>query len=523
MPLVSNLLKYIVPCLAVTIFWCTFLTGEPGWGDDYAMYIIHAINLADGLPYAAMGFIHSEIHYWSTPIASTPGLPLFFAFIYGIFGLNIAAFKIAQLLMFMLGIIFLYYYLSKYSDKKVALFASGCFLFNPYLVLMTQAIATEFLFIPISLVALIFVDSAISCESNRKAALLMFVGGIFAYLAYSVRSIGIVIPIAVLAYCLAATTNRAWLIVLMWISFSLGYVGQSILFPEVYQKTELCIRCIPSNIIIYLRSMTELFIFDSFPRVISLLLSKILTVLFVLFCIIGILITKIKIIKTGRSPYFLINWVRSLHVFDWYIMATIAVILLLDFYQAPRYLIPVIPFFFYYFVCGLVDVANRVNLSVNYVGAVSFILLFGLFVLNIQTERGTPITSEPTQNVFEFIKNELPADSVTAFVKPRVLNLYTGKKTTLRPHSNATFSESVEYFFAVNTTHVLIPKKGSGLELEAWMVEIDILNIDLPVVMENEYFILALIKPLYSIVMPSVVNGALPLSLIVDEVGSLDH
>jgi len=275
MMLVSNSLKYVVPCLVLTIFWCTCLTGEPGWGDDYAMYIIHAINLADGLPYAAMGFIHSETHYWSTPIAATPGLPLFFALIYSIFGLDIAVFKIAQLVMFMFGLILLYCYLSKYADKRVALFATGCFLFNPYLVLMTQAIATELLFIPLSIGALILVDSAMIHRGSRQAAFLMLIAGALAYLAYSVRAIGIVIPMAVLAYCLVGMPKKIALVALMWSVFAAGYVVQSILLPEVYQKTELCFQCIPSNIIIYLRSLTELFVFNSLPHYITLLLESI--------------------------------------------------------------------------------------------------------------------------------------------------------------------------------------------------------------------------------------------------------
>lgn len=99
----------------------------------------------------------------------------------------------------------------------------------------------------------------------------------------------------------------------------------------------------------------------------------------------------------------------------------------------------------------------------------------------------------------------MSADSVIAFVKPRALTLYTGKQTTLRPHKNATFGESIEYFSEVNVSHVLIAKPKSGLELEAWMVEIDILNRNLPVVMENDFFIVALIDPLYSM---ETVNGA---------------
>ena len=502
-----NIMKYIVPLIALTIFWSSFLTGEPGWGDDYAMYIMHATNLSDGLPYTAMGFIHSEIHYWSTAIAATPGLPLFLAFLYSIFGIDIVVFKIAQLILFMLTIVLFYSYFLKYSDKSVALFAAMFFLFNPFLVQMTQAITTEHLFIPLSILTLILVDLAMSRRDMSKAALLMLVAGGVAYLAYSVRAIGIVIPIAIATHRLVVAPTRAWLMLFMCFSFAVGYIGQSILFPEVYQKTELCVECIPSNVISYLRSLTEIFYFDGIPRSLSLLLSKVLTISFTIFCIVGVIATKIQIIKSAENSHQLITWVRSLHVFDWYIMATVSVILLLDFQQAPRYLVPVLPFFFYYFACGILYITRRINVSFSYVGVLSTLLFFGFFVVNIQTQPEARITSRPTQELFEFIKTELPLDSVTAFVKPRVLNLYTGKKTTLRPHSNATFSESIEYFALVNTTHVLIPKKKSGLELEAWMLEINILNKDLPIVFENEHFILALIKPLYSIVDSNVSAG----------------
>jgi 4-amino-4-deoxy-L-arabinose transferase-like glycosyltransferase len=65
-----------------------------GWGDDFAMYIHHAKNLAEGLPYAATGYIYNPHNLAIGPTVYPPGFPLLLAPVYKVFGLDLQAMRV---------------------------------------------------------------------------------------------------------------------------------------------------------------------------------------------------------------------------------------------------------------------------------------------------------------------------------------------------------------------------------------------------------------------------------------------
>lgn len=491
----------IVFVMSVTIYWASSITGEPGWGDDYAMYITHAQNIADGNPYTEMGFIHGLTHYWMSPIAASPGLPMFLAPIYKIFGLNFFAFKIVQLMVFFLFSIVLYALIMRMSSRRVALLTVASFSLNPYVIKLSQGIVTEYTYLLCSVLSL-YVGHLIARESGlRKTAFLMAFFGALTYISFSVREVGLLLPVSFFVYYsinnIFKEPKKLVLLAPMVVTFLLGYLSQKMLFPEIHQDTNLCFECVPANLLTYLRSISQLFYVDILPELYYSPLSKVLAVFYIIFFFVGIGVTK-KDAFRGLLKGDLLVVVQSLSMLDWFVLANLAVILPLDIVSAPRYLIPVLPYVMFYFsvgICSVIDLLGKPKLIYIFLPLSGILFYSGI---NYDLGGGDGVTNKASQGLFEFIENEIPDSAVISFAKPRVLALMTGKKTTLRPNKHSTYSEVIPYFKEVGVTHVIVPNRSTGLGMSAWMLEMGILDRRLKVEYENDGFMLLNIEPLYS-------------------------
>jgi len=74
-----------------------FLREGHGWGDDFAQYLMHAKNLAEGRPYSQTGYIYNPHYPQLGPPAYPPGTAVLLAPVYWVWGLNWAALKGAMI------------------------------------------------------------------------------------------------------------------------------------------------------------------------------------------------------------------------------------------------------------------------------------------------------------------------------------------------------------------------------------------------------------------------------------------
>ncbi|MEW5930752.1 MAG: glycosyltransferase family 39 protein, partial [Gemmatimonadota bacterium] len=65
----------------------------PTYGDDWALYLLHARSLVEGRPYADTGFLPSPLNPWFSPQRYPPGFPLLLAPVYAVAGLDFRALK----------------------------------------------------------------------------------------------------------------------------------------------------------------------------------------------------------------------------------------------------------------------------------------------------------------------------------------------------------------------------------------------------------------------------------------------
>jgi 4-amino-4-deoxy-L-arabinose transferase-like glycosyltransferase len=65
----------------------------PTYGDDWALYLLHARSLVEGRPYADTGFLVNPLNPWFSPQRYPPGFPLLLAPVYAAAGLDFRALK----------------------------------------------------------------------------------------------------------------------------------------------------------------------------------------------------------------------------------------------------------------------------------------------------------------------------------------------------------------------------------------------------------------------------------------------
>src|SRR5260370_39533088 len=74
-------------------------------GDDFAMYIHEAKNIALGVDYHQTGYIYEKEYAELGPKAYPPVFPLLLAGVYKAFGLNLTAMKIEVILLFLAALL----------------------------------------------------------------------------------------------------------------------------------------------------------------------------------------------------------------------------------------------------------------------------------------------------------------------------------------------------------------------------------------------------------------------------------
>jgi len=104
----SNLFRwrtylYLGSLLAtITVFYLATLREGHLWGDDFAMYIHHAQNIAQGRPYADTGYVYNPAVPVYGPRMYPPVFPLLLAPLYKVFGLSLIPMKVEQVVFIVL-------------------------------------------------------------------------------------------------------------------------------------------------------------------------------------------------------------------------------------------------------------------------------------------------------------------------------------------------------------------------------------------------------------------------------------
>jgi hypothetical protein len=197
---------------------------------------------------------------------------------------------------------------------------------------------------------------------------------------------------------------------------------------------------------------------------VSVLLDNILYAVMGLFAIAGFIALLLKNPSSG----------------DCLVIVYVSVLLLVPFVQV-RYLLPLIPLYLIYIFRGmevLIHSSASFEKRFSYGGGVLAMLLV-IALSNIGTyssmsfaDISNGIDKKESLDLFEYIKNETPADSILISRKPRLLALFTERKSSVYAWPQSP-QNLLRYFEKINATHVITAKKTSGInekrKFAAWV------------------------------------------------------
>jgi hypothetical protein len=133
--------------------------GHP-WGDDFAQYLMHARNLAEGRPYAATGYIYNPHYPQIGPPAYPPGTPVLLAPVWRLWGLNWTALKIVMIICLLIGLAGTAWYFRPWMPLPVRALLVALLGLNHFFLDQTNAIGSDLPFLMWLYLALVFLEQA---------------------------------------------------------------------------------------------------------------------------------------------------------------------------------------------------------------------------------------------------------------------------------------------------------------------------------------------------------------------------
>jgi hypothetical protein len=357
------------------------------------------------------------------PVAYPWGYPLILAPVYAIKGTNPLALKLPTLFFFIGFLICFNRWMKTRLTPTESLLIVSLFAFDPLMLNFLDQILSDIPFLFFSTLAL-FLMSSTSRQRNLQPALL----GIAIFMATIIRTQGILLLASYLVvHCISlwkSRTNRQLLnasakdIVVVTLSFGVLWLIYALLFPSGNE----------SYLIQYkdFRLATAISFINNYFHAFNLLFGE---------------SARWTILYYAFFTFFLIGaWKKRREDFVLIIFFSLWMILIITWpsWQGIRFIFPLLPIFLYFTFEGMKSVLEKLPLNYArtgqwiFYGLWSAILVIFLFnstangYSNLKNGRAIngPFDSYSKQ-VYEYIKEKTPANSVVVFFKPRAMRLMT--------------------------------------------------------------------------------------------------
>ena len=413
-----SFLRRLAPVLLILAIGLAHVAAlRPGheWGDDFALYLLHARNLVEGQPYADTGYIYNP-HYPSIgPPTYPPVTPLLLAPVYALVGLNLEAMKWMMVGGFMafLGAAYLLFRCDLGALRSAVVIA--LLGLNWFFLQETNTIGSDEFFLGFLYLAFLLVERADRTTVNSPAQWLLQLGaGMAAYLAFGTRSLGVLVMVALAIKELIVRRRIGRPVLAGMALFACLALVQTLLVHSDRRYLDQ-LQGGPGVLVEHLAWYAErLAAFWSNGR----------------WHLLGILLTAACLLLASAG--FALRVRRRVGVCEVFALLYVAVILLWPSYEAERYLYPVIPLWIFYAFCGLEHpwLARRPVLGRTVFG----LLLTGAaltYTSRYAASDWGPLahgvhTSE-AQELFRCVADRTRPGDVVLFAKPRAMALMTGR------------------------------------------------------------------------------------------------
>lgn len=434
--------KYILAIfviLSAALGFLRFDSLQLGTSYDDAHYIILAESLSSGQGYQLINFPRPQIER-SFP----PGWPVLLTPLTFLFPGNYTILKLFSLLLWLASIFLIHKLFSKRLASPLLELLIGLVALNPLLVGSSVTVMSESAHLFFSLLALVLFDK-VNEKADEKESWLLVSVALLAFYALLIRTIGISLLIALILYLITTRRFResrtiiilfvVGFLFLAWFNarnggsiFSAGYEAQ-VLGNSVSEK----IGQVWSNVLGYADEVTASSLFPIFGSGLDSLLGRVgLEILpFVLNALILLLLV--------------LGWAVWKPKLEWmHIYVIIYVLGILAFWNPrvgsvkARFLIPILPFLYFYLIQGLNWLAQKVSAkrAAMILTGLGIVLALPLLARNIQDWRN-PVMNQMTDLSIgaSWVAKNVPLDAIVMVNEPVPAYPHVQRKTVGYPNN----------------------------------------------------------------------------------------
>lgn len=420
----SLIILALTVLVSAALSFAMLTRGHPWW-DDFASYVMQAraILVWDMDEFVRRNaFTVQNSSYPPGPVAYPWGYPLLLAPVVALFGIHPLALKLVGVVFYALFLVVFYLLARTRLTEGESLLLTGVLAVNPMLLLANDLILSDIPFLAVSTLAVLLIEwrgRGSSTEAYRDPVL-----GALIFLAAFLRTNGILLFIPLIVSLLLfhwpdwKTALRRFLPPL--IAFAVLFIAASLVFPNGQDSylSHFSMFNLPrlwDNFLFYL--WLPSWSFNEIPA----------GAVFYPLLAISLLISVAA------------HWKRDLAIHA-YSLATLGLFILWPERQGLRFIYPALPFLFLFAFDGMKLALER--FPPRWQGSAHRIVtgFWGLLLLlSLGTSTwlaygnlaaGREINGpfdEFSYDLYEFIRDETPADAVIVFVRPRAMRLFTNR------------------------------------------------------------------------------------------------
>lgn len=483
----SYLPVIILITLSTLFYLLTIRTGQP-WGGDFSQYIAHAKNIITGDAYKSTGYIYNSRNSGIGPQTYPPVFPAMLAPVYKFYGLDLHAMKLVVILSFSTFLFFFYYYCREtLSSVFFQLFAVSAVAFSPWFWDQKDFILADIPFMLFVYISFYLFYSMRHQNNNSKKIMLSVILGLFCYLAYGTRSLGILLVFSFILHDVFNYKIVTRPVILATVVFTLLFLAQNVISsthtdlsyienfssmmsidnstrdssdksPDNQSSDDTTVSVISSisyvasklasnfsrHFVDYAVTMRG-FWRNGFSRILQGLMG--VTALF--FVIFGFTTLLRKKFKSG-----------DIYIIELFAIVYMLVLLFVPQYQGKRYILPIIPLYLLYFIYGLEGFLINKSISIKKYATALIVILVSISYLGYLsiynfTKFENGIDKKESEELFGYIRDQTPCDSVLIFKKPRILALYTDRKSSAYHNFRGNNDDFWRYIKKINATYIV--------------------------------------------------------------------
>jgi 4-amino-4-deoxy-L-arabinose transferase-like glycosyltransferase len=428
--------------IGVGVFFALTLRHGHSWGDDFAMYISHARNIATGHHYTDTGYIYNPAFPEIGPRAYPPVFPILLSPVYLIFGLKLMPMKLELIVLFCAALFACFSFFRRHLTATSSVALILILGLNPFFWDYKDQIMSDVPFLLFAVLSLILIDRHARAEETATGWRVGALIGLAMWAAAGTRTVGFVlVPVLLLADLSAfkRLTRQAAIalgILITMTGFQLLVFGGGI--GSYLDQVKPSIQSIKAN-----ASRTTL----EFERLWGSGHAH------------GVMLALFWLVSGLAMLGLASRLRRRITVYELFPILYAVPILLWPDSRGTRFWIPVIPFYVFFTLVGAEAVVRAVRPRLVQAGVASLaaglLLSYGAGYRALDSAAITAGVEAPSSaRMFDFVKTDTSLGAVMVFMKPRALALFVDRPASaFRP--TISYDAQWRYFQRIHAAYVI--------------------------------------------------------------------